>query len=143
MRKIIMILAFASVSLTIMAQDEVAEEKHLVSTNSFWANWYVQANFAATSFWGSQEDKGISFGQLTKDYRTNLGFSLAIGKWFTPGIGLRTKFNGVWGRSVISEDKATNANKYWTLQRYRPQHDLRTLFYGTGLGTVKYIPPDS
>lgn len=116
MRKIIMILAFASVSLTIMAQDEVAEEKHLVSTNSFWANWYVQANFAATSFWGSQEDKGISFGQLTKDYRTNLGFSLAIGKWFTPGIGLRTKFNGVWGRSVISEDKATNANKYWTLQ---------------------------
>ena len=91
MRKIIMILAFASVSLTIMAQDEVAEEKHLVSTNSFWANWYVQANFAATSFWGSQEDKGISFGQLTKDYRTNLGFSLAIGKWFTPGIGLRTK----------------------------------------------------
>ena len=39
-----------------------------------------------------------------------------MGKWFTPGLGLRTKFNGIWGRSVISEDKSLNASKYWTLQ---------------------------
>ena len=98
------------------AQAEVTGAKHSVATNSFWANWFVQGNVAASSFWGSQEQQSVKMGDLFKDYRTNLGFSLAIGKWFTPGVGLRTKFNGTWGRSIISEDKALNASKYWTLQ---------------------------
>ena len=99
-----------------MAQAEVSGEKHSVATNSFWANWFVQANVVGSSFWGSQEQQSFKFSKMTKDYRTNLGFSIALGKWFTPGLGLRTKFNGVWGRSVISEDKSLNASKYWTLQ---------------------------
>ena len=116
MRKVFMILAFVSVSVASWAQETISDEKHSVATNSFWANWFVQANVAGSSFWGSQENTAVKFGSLVKDYRTNLGFSLALGKWFTPGIGLRTKFSGVWGRSVISEDKSLNASKYWTLQ---------------------------
>ena len=115
MKKLLMILAMAGTVATASAQMEVTEEKHSVATNSFWANWFVQANAVGTSFWGSQEDSSIKFSKLTKDYRTNLGLSLAIGKWFTPGLGLRTKLNGFWGRSVISEDKSVNADKYWTL----------------------------
>ena len=99
-----------------MAQETISDEKHSVSTNSFWANWFVQANAVGTSFWGSQENTAVKFSKMFKGYRTNLGFSLALGKWFTPGIGLRTKFNGVWGRTIISEDKSINASKYWTLQ---------------------------
>ena len=116
MKKVLMILAFAAVSAGALAQDSVSDEKHSVITNSFWTNWFVQANAVGTSFWGSQENSAVKPGKLLKDYRTNLGFSFAVGKWFTPGIALRTKFTGIWGRSVISEDKALNASKYWTLQ---------------------------
>ena len=116
MKKILMFLAFASISVASLAQETIAEEKHRVTTNMFWSNWFVQANVVGTSFWGSQEDSKMKFDKLFKGYRTNLGFSFALGKWFTPGLGLRTKFNGVWGRSVLSEDKSLNASKYWTIQ---------------------------
>ena len=116
MKKILLILTTFALSTGAMAQAEVSGEKHSVATNSFWANWFVQANVVGSSFWGSQEQQSFKFSKLTKDYRTNLGFSFALGKWFTPGLGLRTKFNGIWGRSIISEDKSLNASKYWTLQ---------------------------
>lgn len=116
MKKVLLFLLLIGLSTGVMAQAEVSGEKHSVATNSFWANWFVQANVVGSSFWGSQEQQSFKFSKMTKDYRTNLGFSIALGKWFTPGLGLRTKFNGVWGRSVISEDKSLNASKYWTLQ---------------------------
>ena len=116
MKKVLLFLLLIGLSVGVMAQAEVSGEKHSVATNSFWANWFVQANVVGSSFWGSQEQQSFKFSKMTKDYRTNLGFSIALGKWFTPGLGLRTKFNGVWGRSVISEDKSLNASKYWTLQ---------------------------
>ena len=116
MKKVLLFLLLIGLSTGMMAQAEVSGEKHSVATNSFWTNWFVQANVVGSSFWSSQEQQSVKFNKLTKDYRTNLGFSIALGKWFTPGLGLRTKFNGVWGRSIISEDKSLNASKYWTLQ---------------------------
>ena len=110
-----MVLAFAGVSAASMAQNADPTEKFSVYTNSFWSNWFVQANVAGTAFWGNQE-VGNNFSKSPlKGFRNNLGFSVAVGKWFTPGLGLRTKFNGAWGRTVVSENKKTNANKYWTL----------------------------
>ncbi len=115
MKKLLMVLAFAGVSVASMAQDAVPTEKYSVSTNSFWSNWFVQANVVGTAFWGGQEVQNNFSKSPLKGFRNNLGFSVAIGKWFTPGIGLRTKFNGIWGRTVVSTDKKTNASKYWTL----------------------------
>ena len=115
MKKLLAVLALASVTMGSMAQDAATTEKYSVATNSFWSNWFVQANVAGSAFWGNQEEgNGFSKSPL-KGFRNNLGFSVAVGKWFTPGLGLRTKFNGAWGRTVVSEDKSTNANKYWTL----------------------------
>lgn len=113
MKKFLMVLAFAGVCATSMAQD--ATQKYSVATNSFWSNWFVQANLVGTAFWGNQEVQNNFSKSPLKGFRNNLGFSVAIGKWFTPGLGLRTKFNGFWGRTVISEDKKINASKYWTL----------------------------
>lgn len=36
-----------------------------------------------------------------------------MGKWFTPGIGLRTKINGIWGKTVL-DNETSKSNKYWT-----------------------------
>ena len=116
MKKFLIVLALASVSLTSMAQDEEPTLKYSVATNSFWSNWFVQANFAYSAFY-SNEEKHESFDKSPlKDFRRGLGFSVAIGKWFTPGIGLRTKFNAMDGTSVITTDADKNKIKYWNLQ---------------------------
>jgi len=116
MKKFLIVLALASVSLTSMAQDEEPTLKYSVATNSFWSNWFVQANFAYTAFY-SNEEKHEGFAKSPfKDFRRGLGFSVAVGKWFTPGIGLRTKFNAMDGKSVQYTDADKNKIKYWNLQ---------------------------
>jgi outer membrane protein OmpA-like peptidoglycan-associated protein len=111
-----MMLAFASVSVAGMAQNETPELKHSVATNSFWSNWFIQANVAYEAFYSDQEKgKGYSKSPL-KGFRSNVSPSIAIGKWFTPGLGLRTKATGIWGRSVSSEDKTLNAMKFMNIQ---------------------------
>ena len=116
MKKFLMVLAFAGVSVAGMAQEEAPELKYSVATNSFWSNWFIQANVAYEAFYSDQEkDKGYAKSPF-KGFRSNISPSLAIGKWFTPGIGLRTKVTGIWGRSVGSEDASENAMKFMNIQ---------------------------
>ena len=62
-----------------------------------------------------------------KKFRATPGFSVAIGKWFTPGLGLRTKFSGLWGRRVIDEHK--HSNDHWTLNE-NVLFNLSNMIYG-------------
>lgn len=118
MKRVMILLVMTGLMLTANAQSsDVPSLKYSVATASFWSNWFLQADFSGSSFFG---DRGNAIGTpisggLLKDFRTNKGFSVALGKWFTPGLGLRTKFNGIWGRTVVSEDEDINASKYWTL----------------------------
>lgn len=89
-----MVLAFAGVSVASMAQDAVPTEKYSVSTNSFWSNWFVQANVVGTAFWGGQEVQNNFSKSPLKGFRNNLGFSVAIGKWFTHWY--RTSYKVQW-----------------------------------------------
>jgi len=115
MKKLLMVLAFAGVSVATMAQDAVPTEKYSVSTNSFWSNWFVQAHLQGSSFY-CNEEYGLKLDKSPfKGYRTNLGVSLAVGKYFTPGLALRLKAFGIWGRATQSTDKKTNATKYLTI----------------------------
>ena len=125
MKKFLMVLALASVSVAGMAQSETPEMKYSVATNSFWSNWFVQVNAVGTAFYND----GEKWSSPLKDYRNNLGASVAIGKWFTPGLGLRTKVNGIWGRSVISDDKSKNASKYWQINE-QVLFNLSNMFCG-------------
>jgi len=128
MRKFLIVLALASVSLTGMAQEEPSL-KYSVATNSFWSNWFIQGNFAYSAFYSNEEKhEGYSKSPL-KDFRRNLGASVAIGKWFTPGFGLRTKMTGIWGRNVQTQDAKTNAIKFWNLQE-QALFNLSNMFFG-------------
>ena len=62
-----------------------------------------------------------------KSFRATPGFSVAVGKWFTPGLGLRTKFSGVWGRTVTDGNKHTN--HLWTLNE-NVLFNLSNMLYG-------------
>lgn len=98
-------LAFVGLAstTTAMAQDtEVPTKKYSVATNSFWANWFVSAGVSGTANYTSQEKSGIS-GNPFSDKRGSIGFTVAVGKWFTPGIGLRTKFDAIKGKQVNTE----------------------------------------
>ena len=105
MKKLFLMLAVASLSLNAMAQEDPTE-KYSVSTNSFWSNWFVQvgvnwnAGYLGTDniFSNPFYKFPLGVGAKDKDHSTltSLGFSLAVGKWFTPGLGLRTKANGLW-----------------------------------------------
>ena len=115
MKKFLMILAFASVSMASMAQEDPTL-KYSVATNSFWQNWFIQVNGSWNAFY-SNEEKGDDFAKSPfKDFRSAPGFSVAVGKWFTPGLGLRTKFAAMNGRSVISDNKDANDVKFWNAQ---------------------------
>lgn len=130
MKRLYLLFALAGLATVANAQSEepaaanaakqaaAPVEKYSVATNSFGSNWFVQASFTGSVFYSDQEH-GMQLKRskdMFKDFRDNLGFSIAVGKWFSPDFGLRTKLNGIWGRTVISEDKATNASKYWLLQ---------------------------
>lgn len=99
-------IALALVGLTTssaMAQDvEVPTKKYSVATNSFWANWFVSGGIAGDAFYTSQEAHDMSFNPFS-DKRGTIGFTVAVGKWFTPGIGLRTKFDAIKGKQVNSD----------------------------------------
>lgn len=98
-------LAFVGLASTAsaVAQDvQVPSKKYSVATNSFWANWFVSAGFEANGSYTSQENC-CNKNPFSVD-RGTLGFNVAVGKWFTPGIGLRTKFDGLWLKQVNTRD---------------------------------------
>ena len=106
MKKLFIVLALASISLSSMAQDAEPTLKYSVATNSFWSNWFIQVGGDFNSFISSEEhgrgfDNGDHFGLFAGD-RTSIGGSLAIGKWFTPGLGLRTKVQVLKGKKIDS-----------------------------------------
>lgn len=99
MKKVLLALALVGFSTAAVAQEtEVPGKKYSVATNSFWANWYVSAGANFTAAYTSQENN-CNKNPFSVD-RGTFGFNVAVGKWFTPGIGLRTKFDGIWAKQV-------------------------------------------
>ena len=57
MKKLLIALAFAVVSMSSMAQDADPVQKYSVATNSFWSNWFIQVG-ADWNAWYSNEEIG-------------------------------------------------------------------------------------
>ena len=124
MKKFLIMLAIAGVSLTSLAQEtETATEKYSVATNSFWSNWFVQGGVQWTAFYSSLEHGFDTSNNPLKSFRSNPQASVAIGKWFTPGLGLRTKVSGIWGKAN------GDSFKYWNAQE-QVLFNLSNMFCG-------------
>ena len=140
MKKLLIVLAMCGLSMGSMAQETTADpvEKYSVATNSFWSNWFVQVGADWNAFYSNQEHgQGLSRSPF-KSFRATPGFSVAIGKWFTPGLGLRTKFSGVWGRTVVDENK--HSNHIWTLNE-NVLFNLSNMLYGYNPNRVwNFVP---
>lgn len=111
MKKLFIVLAFVGVAMTSQAQEEDPTLKYSVATNSFWSNWFIQVGAQWTAFYTSAEHGQSLSKSPFKSFRTNPEAAIAIGKWFTPGIGLRTKVSGIWGKAYGTSFKYWNAQE--------------------------------
>lgn len=102
MKKLMIALAFAGFgAATVNAQSQIeAPSKYTVATNSFWSNWFIQVGVDMTL----QNPYGVNWGDDVFPNGKSFGLDVAVGKWFTPGLGLRLKAN--WENGLISSDHA-------------------------------------
>jgi len=158
MKKLLMLLAVAGFSTAVMAQEETTPElKNGFVMNSFWSNWFVEANASYNAFYSNEEKHADYSKSPLKHFRRSYGLSVAIGKRFTPVLALRTKLSGFWGKSVLGfygkgygdarvgeiqrpGDDYCNAIKYFNLQE-QFMVNLSNLFCGYNEARVWNVTP--
>lgn len=102
MKKILMLLALAGLTSAAWAQNSTSEvveyeviqvqDKYQVITNPFWSNWFFSIGGGAEATFGDNDSAG-SFGK-----RISPMLNVSVGKWFTPGLGLRLQYSGLQAR---------------------------------------------
>lgn len=99
MKKSFLLVALALFSAGAYAQNKENDkaDKFKVETNSFWSNWFIDASGGVQMYFGDG-DKELSFGK-----RLAPALDISVGKWFTPGLGLRFGYMGL---------KAKGATRY-------------------------------
>lgn len=60
-----------------------------VQTNTFWHNWFVSVGGGAQVYFGDHDKQMKFFDRLAPN------LDIAVGKWFTPGIGVRLMYSGL------------------------------------------------
>ena len=68
---------------------EYSTDKYKVETNRFWNNWFITVGGGAQIYFGDH-DRQVDFGR-----RLAPALDVAVGKWFTPGIGVRLMYSGL------------------------------------------------
>lgn len=116
MKKLMLVLAAAGFSSLAFAQGwnnanntgvvveestevmEVPVSKYSVETNSFWSNWFLDFGAGAQVLFDDYSDHGKFKKRIAP------AFNVSIGKWFTPGLGLRLQFSGFQAKSYSPFD---------------------------------------
>ena len=137
------VLAFVGMTSFALAQETtVPVKKYSVATNSFWSNWFITVGGNYNAFYGDQQHGlGLNNSPL-KDFRRDWGFGVGIGKSFTPGFALRTKFSGLWGKSVTSEICHENKDMkhYFTINE-QMMFNMSNLLFGYNENRVWNVIP--
>lgn len=142
MKKFVIGAALLGMSMTAFAQQADPTMKNSVATNSFWSNWFIQVGGDYNIWYSNQEhgrrlDNGGDFDFLSKQ-RRSFGGSVAIGKWFTPGIGLRTKLQGFNSKKIGAV--GVTSQHFWSLNE-QIMFNLSNLFMGYNPERVWNISP--
>ncbi len=96
------VLALASVGGAYAQNNDnvtVNADKYKVETNRFWNNWFFDISGGGQVYFGDADSKQ-SFGK-----RIAPALDVSLGKWFTPGIGLRAGYMGLQAKGAsVSPD---------------------------------------
>ena len=98
----------ASVCLSAQEKGKTEGKAYTVETNRFGANWFISGGVGGQMYFGDNDGKA-DFGK-----RIAPALDIAVGKWFTPGIGLRVAYNGLQakGAAPSANDLYTKGGKY-------------------------------
>lgn len=111
LKKCAAVLLFATAASPLLAQDdtggstervEYSVEKYRVMTNKFWNNWFVSVGGGAQIYFGDH-DRQASFGD-----RIAPNLDIAVGKWFTPGVGVRLMYSGLQAKGATKLENNTS-----------------------------------
>ena len=121
MKKYLLTAALAAIGIVGYADDttrnsaDFTDSKgYSVQTNSFWKNWFISAGAGAQTLFGDH-DKQLGWGD-----RITPAFDLAVGKWFTPVIGVRGMASGLTLKGAaqdgdfLQETRNPSEDLYWT-----------------------------
>lgn len=114
MKKILMLLGIASMTSFAFAQqaktvteNEIVQiqDKYQVITNPFWDNWFFSIGGGAQVVFGN----GDHIGNF-KD-RISPAMNISVGKWFTPGLGLRMQYSGLQAKGFTTDEVAAYSDR--------------------------------
>ena len=102
MNKKIFLTAFACLAFgAIFAQDVVVKEsveyssdKFKVETNGFWDNWFIGIAGGGQVYYGDHDNRCDFVDRIAP------AAEIAVGKWFTPGFGVRFMYSGLQQRGA-------------------------------------------
>lgn len=92
-----------------------------VETNSFWSNWFISGSGGIQTYFGDNDNKA-NFGK-----RISPAVDLSLGKWCTPGMGLRLSYSGLSAKGVSYENGAYSTGKKNSKGLYEQKWDMMYL----------------
>lgn len=112
-------------TITAVAQ---SSSEHAVYKNKLWQNWYVQAGLDMSL----QDPNGYPFFKEVFPNGKTFGIDVAVGKWFTPEIGLRVKFNWENGMGIFRNNHAN-----WLAPMFEPGENMHKGGYIYFVGDIQ------
>ena len=113
MKKFLTFAAFSLAVCSAQAQEpplsvtfKESSDKYKVETNPFWNNWFVTAGGGAQMYFGDH-NRQLPFGK-----QISPTLDLGVGKWFTPGIGVRLMYSGLSIKGVTQNGSHSTGTVY-------------------------------
>lgn len=125
----------------------VDNNKYKVISNTFWSNWFLGAGAGAQVYFGDHNKQAPFSDNLTPH------FGLHLGKWFSPGLGLRLgdggyQIKGLTQNGSHSTGEVFDASKSLSRQKFNFYHvygdmlfNLSNLFGGYSATRFYTISP--
>jgi outer membrane protein OmpA-like peptidoglycan-associated protein len=125
--KMLLLALLMGTATTIFAQTSTVEErveytndKYKVETNGFWDNWFISLGAGPQVFFGDHDNRA-PFGD-----RISPAVDLAVGKWFTPVVGFRAMYSGLYAKGATKWENTGYSNSYGTGEAIAdPAHGLQ------------------
>lgn len=70
-----------------ITQPQPTDDSYRIVTNRFWDNWFILGDIGGHAYLGDYGSVGKFSGLLSPN------FNVGVGKWFTPGIGVKAQFS--------------------------------------------------
>ena len=101
--------------------NENSVDKFKVETNRFGSNWFISVGGGAQVYFGENDNKA-QFGK-----RISPAVDFSVGKWFTPGMGLRLTYSGLSAKGASYDNGVYSTGKKNKKGMYEQKWDMMYL----------------